>query len=438
MQNWECQFKLRTLKDESYLVDGKSSSMLLETENSASSVSIFISLDSVWFWSTQPELYGVTGLIKKIVANEARVILHYLLDSRMVTRMRRLLTLYRKDNPIEDFKDHKYIQSKLPLDPSSAEITRSIEGIDECTNAEEYWSALPVKPVDDPHVELIATVAGSLDHKPEERIVGNARFHWHSDVEDPHTFVDLFVSYNEPIPLTRSCAYYQKLFFGAFGLFPVLLKQRVSSEDYGIMGLRYSSSNLFVGATANPFFVGDELPKGVKTQTGSVLNRFCAWKAPPADFLKLNVDGATFHHLHEAGVGIVLRDQTGTVLMAASKGEWEVADPEMIEFLAVLRGLQLVMSMGISRLVIESDCLFVVSQLNDEESISLLPWGSIIADIRCLLSAFLDVKICHVNRLGNGIAHELARHAWEVESIQMWWEGFPDFISQAIWLDSRL
>ncbi|CAI9783491.1 unnamed protein product [Fraxinus pennsylvanica] len=162
------------------------------------------------------------------------------------------------------------------------------------------------------------------------------------------------------------------------------------------------------------------------------------WKAPPADFLKLNVDGATFHHLHKAGVGVVLRDQTGTVLMAASKGEREVADPEMIEFPAVLQGLQLVMSMGISRLVIESDCLFVVSQLNDEESISLSPWSSIIADIRCLLSVFLDVKICHVNRLGNGVAHELARHAWEVESIQMWWEGFPDFISHAIWLDSRL
>ncbi|CAI9775335.1 unnamed protein product [Fraxinus pennsylvanica] len=63
--------------------------------------------------------------------------------------------------------------------------------------------------------------------------------------------------------------------------------------------------------------------KGVKTQSGSTLNSFCAWKAPSADFLKLNVDRATFHHLHKAGIGAALRDQVGKVLMAASKEEKE-------------------------------------------------------------------------------------------------------------------
>ncbi|CAI9756236.1 unnamed protein product [Fraxinus pennsylvanica] len=178
--------------------------------------------------------------------------------------------------------------------------------------------------------------------------------------------------------------------------------------------------------------------KGVKTQLDPALKSFYAWKAPPTDFLKLNVDGATFHHLHKARICAVLRDQAGKVLMATSKGERGVADPEMIEFLAVLRGLKFVVSMGISQLIIESDCLFIVSQLNDAESVTLSPWASIIADIRHLLFAFLDVKISHVSRLWNGIAHELARHTWQVESIQMWWEGFSDFISQAIWLDSRL
>ncbi|CAI9773285.1 unnamed protein product [Fraxinus pennsylvanica] len=136
--------------------------------------------------------------------------------------------------------------------------------------------------------------------------------------------------------------------------------------------------------------------KGVKNQSGSALNKFCAWKTSPTGFLKLNVDGAIFHHLHKAGVGSVLRGQEGKVLMAASKGEREVANPETIEFLAVLRGLQFVLFMGISHLVLESDCLLVVSQLNDAESITLSPWGSIISDIRRLLLAFSDVIICHV------------------------------------------
>ncbi|XP_073155442.1 uncharacterized protein [Henckelia pumila] len=127
--------------------------------------------------------------------------------------------------------------------------------------AKHFSASIMLKPIDDPHVDLIAIVAGPVDHKPEEKIVGNAQFRWQSDVDDPHTFIDLFVSNTEPILLMRSCAYYPKFGFGAFGIFPLLLKQRVSSEDYGVMGLRYGSSNLSVGATVIPFTSGDELPK---------------------------------------------------------------------------------------------------------------------------------------------------------------------------------
>ncbi|GFP99949.1 hypothetical protein PHJA_002139000 [Phtheirospermum japonicum] len=99
--------------------------------------------------------------------------------------------------------------------------------------AKHFSTRIMLKPIDDPHVDLIATVAGPLDHKPEEKIAGNAQFRWQSDVEDPHTFLDLFVSNTEPL----------------------------SPEDYGVMGLRYGSSNLSVGATIIPFSGGNELPK---------------------------------------------------------------------------------------------------------------------------------------------------------------------------------
>ncbi|KAL7140807.1 hypothetical protein ABFS83_08G011500 [Erythranthe nasuta] len=127
--------------------------------------------------------------------------------------------------------------------------------------ARHFSTRIMLKPIDDPHVDLIATVGGPLDHKVDEKIVGNAQFRWQSDVDDPHTFVDLFVSNSEPTLVMRSCAYYPKFGFGAFGIFPVLMKQRVSSEDYGVMGLRYGSPNLSVGASIIPFTAGDELPK---------------------------------------------------------------------------------------------------------------------------------------------------------------------------------
>ncbi|XP_062010112.1 uncharacterized protein LOC133726565 [Rosa rugosa] len=127
--------------------------------------------------------------------------------------------------------------------------------------ARHFSTMIMLKPIDDPHVDLVATLSGPLDHKPEETIVGNAFFRWQSDVHDPHTFVDLFVSNSDPILQTRACAYYPKFGFGAFGVFPVLLKQRITCEDFGVMGLRYGSANLSIGATVMPFSVKDDLPR---------------------------------------------------------------------------------------------------------------------------------------------------------------------------------
>ncbi|XP_065877590.1 uncharacterized protein [Euphorbia lathyris] len=127
--------------------------------------------------------------------------------------------------------------------------------------ARHFTTRIMLKPIDDPHVDLIATMSGPLDHKPEEKVIGSALFRWQSDVDHPHTFMDLFVASSDPILQIRSSAYYPRFGFGAFGTFPLLLSKRVIREDYGVMGLRYGSGNLSFGATVVPFAVKDELPK---------------------------------------------------------------------------------------------------------------------------------------------------------------------------------
>ncbi|KAK4426152.1 hypothetical protein Salat_1383700 [Sesamum alatum] len=127
--------------------------------------------------------------------------------------------------------------------------------------AKHFSTRIMLKPIDDPHVDLIATVAGPLNNKPDEKIIGNAQFRWQSNVQDPHTFIDLFVSNTEPILLIRSCSYHTKSGFGVFGIFPVLSRQRLFAEDDGVMGFRYGSSNLSVGATVIPSSHKFELPK---------------------------------------------------------------------------------------------------------------------------------------------------------------------------------
>ncbi|XP_011085827.1 uncharacterized protein LOC105167711 isoform X1 [Sesamum indicum] len=164
--------------------------------------------------------------------------------------------------------------------------------------AKHFSTRIMLKPIDDPHVDLIATVSGPLNHNPEEKIIGNAQFRWQSDVQDPHTFIDLFVSSTKPILLMRSCAYHIKSGFGVFGIFPVLLRQRLFSEDYGVMGFRYGSPNLSVGATVIPFSHKYDLPKNAWLV--SKMGRLTAGVQyePQCKFFKVgSKDGARYKNL---------------------------------------------------------------------------------------------------------------------------------------------
>lgn len=84
------------------------------------------------------------------------------------------------------------------------------------------------------------------------------------------------------------------------------------------------------------------------------------WLPPPTSFLKLNVDEALFLNLQEAGVDFILRDCSGSAIMAASTKEAHLANPIDIESLAILRGLQYYLNQGLSNLLIKSDSHLVI------------------------------------------------------------------------------
>lgn len=95
------------------------------------------------------------------------------------------------------------------------------------------------------------------------------------------------------------------------------------------------------------------------------------WSKPAKDSLKLNVDGALFPNRMIVGVGRVLRDEQEKVLMAATKLEIMVGDPLEFELLAILRGLQICLPLGLRNLEVESDSLLAVKALHDgDESIA--------------------------------------------------------------------
>lgn len=62
-----------------------------------------------------------------------------------------------------------------------------------------------------------------------------------------------------------------------------------------------------------------------------------------------------------------------------------------------------------------------------------------VQDIITLMANFQVCSIQYANRTWNGVvAHRLARYAWNVNQVKMWYVDVPDFLSQTFWFDIRL
>ncbi|XP_021715945.1 uncharacterized protein LOC110683843 [Chenopodium quinoa] len=109
------------------------------------------------------------------------------------------------------------------------------------------------------------------------------------------------------------------------------------------------------------------------------------WAPPMVEVVKVNVDAGFVGELG-CGLGAVVRDSRGSVIVAGVSQHKERWDVKMAEVKAVLWGLGVVSEKGVRRVEVESDCLQVVQALKQKET----------------------------GRGGNRVAHELARYQpWE-------------------------
>ncbi|CAD6271098.1 unnamed protein product [Miscanthus lutarioriparius] len=122
-------------------------------------------------------------------------------------------------------------------------------------------SWIMLKALEEPNIDLIATASAPADKKCGTEVKGDALFRWQKEPDNPHTFVDLLVSTSTTWQL-RSSAYYPQYGIGAFGTLPLPMGNRVCSEDSGVVGLRYGSENLSLGASFVPFPLSGEVPSG--------------------------------------------------------------------------------------------------------------------------------------------------------------------------------
>jgi hypothetical protein len=113
------------------------------------------------------------------------------------------------------------------------------------------------------------------------------------------------------------------------------------------------------------------------------------WSPPATGWHKANVDGAMSSDSSHGGGSIVLRDEHGSFMAGAFHFFPSVSDPERSELLACRSVVQLAKNMGISRLMLETDCLGAKAKLVGNE-LDRSMHGPLVEEIKVLLKSSDD------------------------------------------------
>jgi ribonuclease HI len=131
---------------------------------------------------------------------------------------------------------------------------------------------------------------------------------------------------------------------------------------------------------------------------------------PPLLF-SMNIDAGCFDNA-QTGWGLVLKDNTGTVIFSACRREQIEVSPILAEALGLRWAIQTAISQGIQSISFVCDALGVVNCVNGKCTVAVI--DHVIQDCRNLLKSIPFVMVSHVSRELNREAHVLASMAKSV------------------------
>ncbi|XP_021748164.1 uncharacterized protein LOC110714013 [Chenopodium quinoa] len=157
------------------------------------------------------------------------------------------------------------------------------------------------------------------------------------------------------------------------------------------------------------------------------------WKAPNAGLYKLNTDASCVDQ-QTLGIGGVLRDRVGDVLLACCsclKGTFEV---DVGEALAMRHCLRIVIEAGFREIMIETDNMKLFQHLQ-KGCITPNAFGKVVMDVLKIIRECRRVVFSFVKKTGNGVADKLARLSCNYSESRVWLEKYPLELQEAICKD---
>ena len=125
-----------------------------------------------------------------------------------------------------------------------------------------------------------------------------------------------------------------------------------------------------------------------------------------------------------AGIGVVVRDSLGLVMASLSQNIPLPHSIVNLETLAACRALEFSFELGFDKAILEGDSMIIMTALRDP-SPSLASYGLLVRDAQLMAHLFTCSSFQHVGRVGNNVAHNLARHARHVIGFLVWIEDVP-------------
>ena len=142
------------------------------------------------------------------------------------------------------------------------------------------------------------------------------------------------------------------------------------------------------------------------------------WQAPNQNTYKVNFDGALFSAANTAGMGVVIRNDEGQVMVSLSQKTTLPFTAIEVEAMAARRALELALETRFQQIILEGDSQILLSAL-ENNSHTLSNFGHLITDIHYLASCFSKIQYSHVRRHCNTVTHSLARRVVSLSQMQV-------------------
>jgi ribonuclease HI len=133
-----------------------------------------------------------------------------------------------------------------------------------------------------------------------------------------------------------------------------------------------------------------------------------SWIPPEPGSLKANVDAGWDAHSRDAGIGVVVHDHQGNVVLSEWKFTPNCGSAEEAEVLACLAGLKHLIDLRQWPAIVESDCFRAVQALSLDTPENSSSWALILEGCE-LLRIYRDLRVSKVDRANNSVAHVLAQ-----------------------------